>query len=268
MSNLIVREWNGRTIRQREDGYMSATDMAQANGKKVNHWLSLKSTNEFLESFSSVTAIPVTELVQVFQGGLPEEQGTWIHPDIAPDFGTWCSVPFRVQVNRWIKELMTTGSVSLEPVKPKTHIQMIAELANQMVEDERRLAEVEAENARLKVQVQCHEVALTEITAVQEEARKQLAAYPEPSEPVPAESKDAKIRRLIADYSHAKGINHDECFRSLYRQDYYRNHRNIRQRVKKGESKLQAAVRLEWIDSLYALALEMFGNVPPISGSR
>lgn len=34
MSN-IIRQWNGRTIRQREQGYLSATDMCQACDKKV-----------------------------------------------------------------------------------------------------------------------------------------------------------------------------------------------------------------------------------------
>lgn len=37
MSNLI-REWNGRTIRQRADGYLSATDMCQACGKLFGHF--------------------------------------------------------------------------------------------------------------------------------------------------------------------------------------------------------------------------------------
>lgn len=36
MNDLIIREWNGKVIRQREDGYLSATDMCQACGKKMN----------------------------------------------------------------------------------------------------------------------------------------------------------------------------------------------------------------------------------------
>ena len=38
------------------------------------------------------------------QGGTPEEQGTWIHPDLAIAFGTWLSVEFEYQLTQWVKE--------------------------------------------------------------------------------------------------------------------------------------------------------------------
>lgn len=38
MTNLIVREFNGKKIRHREDGFMSLTDMCQAQDKRLNDW--------------------------------------------------------------------------------------------------------------------------------------------------------------------------------------------------------------------------------------
>jgi hypothetical protein len=54
--------------------------MAQASGKQFGHWHKLKSTNSYLKTLESVITIPITSLVQVIQGGDPQNQGTWGHP--------------------------------------------------------------------------------------------------------------------------------------------------------------------------------------------
>lgn len=155
MANNIVRVWGSKTIRHREDGYLSATDMAQANGKLITDWLRLKSTKSFLDEASSVMGIPVTGLVQVFQGGVPEDQGTWIHPDIAPDLGTWCSVSFRVQVNQWIKELMTKGAVSIANQDPRlVLLDQLSQLTHQQIALEQRQKELDLENQRIRLDQQ------------------------------------------------------------------------------------------------------------------
>ncbi len=87
--NNIIKSWNGRVVRIREDRYVSLTDMAQACGKKLGHWNELKSSKSYLEALSSVIGIPATELVQINQGGTPDEQGTWgqlysTHPNLNP----------------------------------------------------------------------------------------------------------------------------------------------------------------------------------------
>lgn len=43
----------------------------------------LNNTEAFLGELSSVMGIPITDLVVSIQGGVPELQGTWVHPDIA-----------------------------------------------------------------------------------------------------------------------------------------------------------------------------------------
>lgn len=117
MSNFI-KNWNDRAIRIRSDRYVSLTDMAQASGKQFADWNKLKSTKSYLTTLASVMKICITDLVQVIQGGDPQNQGTWGHPKVAIRFAQWCSEEFAVQVDIWTDELMTTGKVEIAPAQP------------------------------------------------------------------------------------------------------------------------------------------------------
>ena len=55
------------------------------------------------------------QLIQIVQGGTPDKQGTWIHPYVAMNLAQWCSPMFAVMVSNWTFELLTKGSVSLDP---------------------------------------------------------------------------------------------------------------------------------------------------------
>ncbi len=135
--NLIIRDFNGSTIRQRSDGYLNATDMCQASGKLFTGYKRLKSTKAFLLELSDflsknpVMLISITEqnqqLIQTVQGGTPEEQGTWIHPYVSINLAQWCSPIFAVLVTDWVYELLTTGTVSLNPDKSHQEITLFAE---------------------------------------------------------------------------------------------------------------------------------------------
>lgn len=134
MTNLIIREWNQKTIRQREDGYICLTDMCQAQGKKFSHWKATQDTKDFLEALSEDLDIPIYStdayitaspsqqgfqaLIEIIKGGNPQKQGTWGHPDVALELARWLNKRFAIQCNRWIKELLTTGSVSIQNNQP------------------------------------------------------------------------------------------------------------------------------------------------------
>lgn len=122
----IIRQWNGRIIRQRADGYLSATDMCQTAGKLFADWNRLKSTSEYLQALSESMGFPIDQLVRVNESeGSNEERGTWVHPEVAVDLAQWLNVHLRIQVNRWIIELMTEGVVRLGTVtqQPLTYVQ-------------------------------------------------------------------------------------------------------------------------------------------------
>jgi len=132
----IIKSYQGKSIRIREDKYVCLTDMATASGKFLGGWTRLKGTNEYLEALSAAMHIGIGLLLEVENGTT-----TWAHPDIAIEFAGWCSMPFKIQMNRWINELMTTGSVSIAPKTP-------LELAKEQVRLHEHL-ELQAEQIRL-----------------------------------------------------------------------------------------------------------------------
>ena len=107
----IIKSYQGKSIRIREDKYVCLTDMATASGKRLNNWMQTDKSKSYLETLSAITGIPAIELLEVGEGNQP----TWGHPKVALRFAQWCSDEFAVQIDFWIDELMTTGSVSIAP---------------------------------------------------------------------------------------------------------------------------------------------------------
>jgi len=101
---------NGLIIAQRQsDGYINATAMCNAVGKKFNDYTRQASTKEFVEALKSDTGIPVTELIQTVSGGDPARQGSWVHPDLAINLAQWLSPKFAVMVSKWVREWLAGG---------------------------------------------------------------------------------------------------------------------------------------------------------------
>lgn len=146
---MLIKIWNEKTIRWREDGYGCLTDMAKATGKKVNDWIRLKSTNEFLERYSLLSGIPVTHMLQVFQGGQENEQGTWANQEICIEFARWCNVDFRITVMEWVKEIMTKGYVDIRNLTPS---EIILAQAQRLVDIEKQQQKIELEVNSLQIQ--------------------------------------------------------------------------------------------------------------------
>lgn len=103
--NQIFR-YNGSpiTFLKGDSVMVNATEMAKPFGKRCNDFLSTKQTNELISSLSAKTGIPATDLVTVNQGG--NNQGTWLHEDLALIFAQWLSPDFYLWCNDRIKELL------------------------------------------------------------------------------------------------------------------------------------------------------------------
>lgn len=137
---LIPHQLGADLIHQRAaDGYVNATAMCKAAGKKINHYTTLASTTEFLQELSSVTGIPATDLIVSIQGGRPDLQGSWVHPDVAINLAQWCSPKFAVAVSQWIRQWVA-GTLKAElpyhiqryianrSAIPPTHFSMLNEM--------------------------------------------------------------------------------------------------------------------------------------------
>ena len=102
-------DYNGYniTFNKGDNLMVNATEMARPFGKRPNDFLSAKSTQELIASLSAKTGISATGLVIVNQGG--NNQGTWLHEDLALIFAQWLSPTFYLWCNDRIKELMQIG---------------------------------------------------------------------------------------------------------------------------------------------------------------
>lgn len=110
MSEIVRHEIGTAVISQREkDGYIDATAMCQASGKKLNDYGRLGSTRAFIEELSENTGIPALSLVEPVKG---RGNRTWVHPYVAIHLAQWCSPRFAVLVSKWVFEWMKGGMVS------------------------------------------------------------------------------------------------------------------------------------------------------------
>ena len=121
----ILIKWSGLTIRQRDDGLLSATVMCKACGKLFANWSNLKSTKEYLAVLATHYCDPNNaEFVESQVGGSPESTGTWVHRKVAIRLAQWLSPEFAVHVDKWVEELLLTGKVELTEQPAPPHQQL------------------------------------------------------------------------------------------------------------------------------------------------
>ena len=102
MTNLISRSWNGTPIQRRTtDGYVNATAMCKANGKRWSDYRESDRCQRYLDALSELTEIPVVSLYQAIEG---RNGGTFVHPQLAVDLARWISAPFAVWMDGWFLE--------------------------------------------------------------------------------------------------------------------------------------------------------------------
>ncbi|WP_300905697.1 phage antirepressor KilAC domain-containing protein [uncultured Bacteroides sp.] len=147
---------NGVTFRKGDSVMVNATEMAKPFGKRPNDFLSAKSTQELIGSLSAKTGIPATVLVIVNQGG--NNQGTWLHEDLALIFAQWLSPTFYLWCNDRIKELMQVGftatPATLEAMiaNPDLVIGMATQLKQLRAENEEKQKLISAQDETIRVQ--------------------------------------------------------------------------------------------------------------------
>lgn len=106
--DLIPHDYRGEIIAQRaQDGYINATAMCQAAGKRFSDYNRLSTTSEFIAELVGSTGIPADLLVTSVIAGPNELRGTWVHPHVAVHLAQWSSARFAVMVSRWVFEWMT-----------------------------------------------------------------------------------------------------------------------------------------------------------------
>ena len=119
-TGLEIRQWEGHAIQRRHaDGYVNATAMCKAGGKRWNHYAANDRTQAYIAALAAVAGNPATEnhgLIHVIQGGLPHLQGTWVHPRLAVDLARWISPAFAVWMDGWFLEAAQQPQALPQPV--------------------------------------------------------------------------------------------------------------------------------------------------------
>lgn len=119
--SLISHQVQNSIVEQRaSDGYINATAMSKAAGKKIANYSENDSTKQFLQALSADIGIPISELVQTIKGGEPHLQGTWVHPQVAIHMAQWLSPQFAVQVSKWVFDWMSGKG---QPAKLPYHLE-------------------------------------------------------------------------------------------------------------------------------------------------
>jgi hypothetical protein len=142
MANNIVPKLNGKDEMVvanhplgsveffRSGAYCNLTQIAKLHGKRIDHWMELKSTKELIADFESDPVYKYQTAIFAVKGNNSDTrdradryaklgakgvvgQGTWAHPDIAIIFAQWCSPKFALWVARQIRHLLAHGEVNL-----------------------------------------------------------------------------------------------------------------------------------------------------------
>lgn len=128
---------------------INASQMAKPFTKRTNDWLSTKQSQELINSLSAKTGIPVMGLVVVNQGG--NNQGTWMHEDVALLFAQWLSPDFYLWCNDHIKQLLRFRITATPEMllQVASNPQFVLEMLNQVREGYEKGIRLEAEVAQL-----------------------------------------------------------------------------------------------------------------------
>jgi hypothetical protein len=148
--HLQLTDGNEFVIPMRNDGYVLATKLCQASTKQLVNWRNSTETRQVVAFLSKKLQMTEKELIHVRRGGNDKNnQGTWVHPDLGIHLANWCSPIFSIQVSRWVRELIITGSVelgnekSIEQVQQtfKERMEHAEQLNTSLLQENKRLQE-------------------------------------------------------------------------------------------------------------------------------
>jgi hypothetical protein len=130
-AGIEARARNGCAIQRRQsDGFVNATAMCRAGGKRWTLYSSNDRTRQYICALAGSLGLQIPcaaaevgfptsgipGLIQVIKGGQPDLQGTWIHPRLAVDLARWISPSFAVWMDGWFLE--SIGAISQPAPQP------------------------------------------------------------------------------------------------------------------------------------------------------
>ena len=120
-TQLITAEYGTMPVLFQTNGFINATAIAKQFNKVPKDYLRTDETKAYIAALqkylfsaeNSVVLKSLTEqnqLVIVKKGGMPEEQGTWLHPKLTIHFARWLSADFAVWCDLQIEKILHSDS--------------------------------------------------------------------------------------------------------------------------------------------------------------
>jgi hypothetical protein len=126
---FVPHSVGGHVVEQRaKDGYINATAMCRTANRPWGRYWETHAAKEFAAALSADIGIPISELIQSVSGGIPERQGTWVHPQVAVNLAQWLSPKFAVLVSKWVYDWISSGA---SPAAAKLPFHVRRYVANQ-----------------------------------------------------------------------------------------------------------------------------------------
>ncbi|PHR60126.1 MAG: hypothetical protein COA43_07445 [Robiginitomaculum sp.] len=114
--DICTFEQDGVSIpHRRSDGYINASALCKLAGREWSTYRKRDATERFLIALEGSLQIRRDLLVQTISTGSNDQRGTWVHPQIAINLGTWISAEFAVLISELIVNWMMGTKV--EPQK-------------------------------------------------------------------------------------------------------------------------------------------------------
>jgi len=112
MPNLVKVDYNELAVSFTEDGWFNATKAAEKFGKRVDNWLRLDETKEYiaaLERYRNPSEVRDSNTTKngFLRTRRGQNGGTWLHPDLAVLFARWLDIDFAVWCDRQIKAIIS-----------------------------------------------------------------------------------------------------------------------------------------------------------------
>ena len=104
MANAIItKTYQDHSIAYQEDGWFNATQAAAKFGKRVDHWLGTKETQEYIAALCEDSNTRKDGYLKTKRGN---NGGTWLHPKLAVMFARWLDVRFSIWCDMQIDDII------------------------------------------------------------------------------------------------------------------------------------------------------------------
>lgn len=103
MVKLIKADFDGHAMQFNDAGWFNATAAAEKFGKLPANWLSLPSTDSYIDSMSRALNVGKSDIIKTSRG---RNGGTWLHPKLAVAFARWLSDDFAVWCDLQIDKII------------------------------------------------------------------------------------------------------------------------------------------------------------------